>query len=229
MIKSLSFTLLLILSIVLFTVSAQFMLSSIWANQVNSFLLDWQDKGEQPTERAWQIANKAANKSIALSPVDNAEYYEVLGQVWEWKLFEARKTEQAAIETREKAINAYRRSIELKPQWPYTLIKLAYVKLRLNQTDTEFNQALQNAFNRGSWRIDINKRIAEMSLMAWSSLSDNNKIIARTAIKRTVKYSPRDAKWLENRAQTNNQLAIFCLLLSTETKEKRKLCKDVLV
>mgnify|MGYP000385496623 CR=1 FL=1 len=227
MIKPLSLTVLLLLSIVLLTASARLMLASMWATQANSFLLDWQEKAQQPTDSAWQVAFKAANKSIALSPVANADYYDTLGQVWEWKQFEASQTDPAAIETREQALNAYRRSIELKPQWPYTVIKLAYVKLRLNQIDTEFNQSLQNAFNRGPWRIDINKRIAEMSLMAWPQLTNDNKVMARTAIKRTVNYGPSDAKWLESRAKTNNRHALFCLLLPHDMKEKRQICKEV--
>jgi len=202
------------------------MLASMLANQVNSFLLDWQKKGQQPDDNAWQVVFKSANKAIALSPVDNAEYYEYLGQVWEWKKFEASQTNEAAIASREAALKAYRTSIELKPQWPYTVIKLAYVKLRLNQVDAEFNQALKTAFNNGPWRIDINKRIAEMGLMAWPQLSKKSKVVAHTAIKRTVDYGYKDGKWLEQRAQDSNQLALFCMLLTNETKQKKHLCES---
>lgn len=226
MTRKTAFTFLLIASIVLAILSTRLMLASMWDTQVNTFLVDWEQKGLQPKQKAWQIAFNAVNKSISLSPIKNANYYDHLGRVWEWKQFNHPFGDKTATESREHALQAYRQSVILKPQWPYTWVSLAYIKLRLNQLDEEFNDALQSAFRLGPWRIKSNKHIANMGLTSWSNLEGKTKIIVMSAIKRTVSYGPRDARWLENRAKENGQHTLFCLFIIQEMKEKRKVCMN---
>ncbi|NIV36152.1 MAG: hypothetical protein GWN58_43905, partial [Anaerolineae bacterium] len=55
---------------------------------------------------------------------------------------------------------AYRRSVEWRPLWPYTWVRLAYTKLSLLALDDEFDRALAKAARLGPWRIDVNQPLA---------------------------------------------------------------------
>jgi len=222
--KKVSLMVLLFFSAALLLTAGRFLLASVWDNQVNSFLEDWQQHREEPAPDAWQVAYDAVNKAISISPIENASYYNHLGRVWEWRQFSKPLGHPAAIESRQHALVAYRQAIQLRPQWPYSWLSLAATKLRLLQLDEEFMRALQMSAKLAPWRITSNKQIAEIGLMTWADLDKTTKQTVTTAIQRTVNYSGGTAKWLQTRANESDQRVLFCGLLTLESKVKRKVC-----
>ncbi|PHS73120.1 MAG: hypothetical protein COB22_02305 [Cycloclasticus sp.] len=216
--------LLILIGIVLLVTSSRMMLASFWGNQVNSFLIDWEQHGVEPESEAWQVAYEAANKAITLSPVADAEYYNYLGRVWEWQQFTKKFGDSTAQASRQNALIAYRQAVALRPQWPYTWVSLAYTKLRLLQIDEEFMHALNTAAKYSPWRIKSNKRVAEIGLMAWFDLDQATKRTVITAIQRTVNFNVNEARWLEKRATQSNQLLILCGVIEQEMRVKLKGC-----
>ena len=199
-------------------------MAAFWANQLNTFLVDWEQKNIEPDPRAWQVAFDAAEKAIALYPIANADYYDRLGRVCEWKQFQHPFGDKAAADSRQRALEAYRQSVETRPLWPYTWVSLAYTKMRLLQIDDEFSVALHRSVELGPWRIKSNKRVAELGLMAWFDLDNKTKALVLESIRRTVDFGSGEARWLESRAADSNRQLIFCGVLSQEIKEKRKIC-----
>ncbi|MEH6639352.1 MAG: hypothetical protein V7717_08775 [Porticoccaceae bacterium] len=219
-----SFYLLLCFSLVLVYYSGRIMLSALWAKQLNTFLLDWEAKKVEPDAVAWQVAFDAASNAIALHPGPNADYYDRLGRVWEWKQFRRAFGDEAATESRQHAVDAYRQSVATRPMWPDTWVSLAYTKMRLREIDEEFVTALRRSAELGPWRIKSNKRVAEMGLITWFDLDEDTKELVVESIRRTVDFSHSQARWLESRAIDAGRRVFFCDLITAEIKTKRKIC-----
>lgn len=225
MLRKYALYLLLISSLVLAYFSGRMMMAGFWARQLNTFLLDWESKNVEPNPKAWQVAFYAANKAIALYPAANADYYDRLARVWEWKQFQHAFGDPSAHDSRLHALDAYRQSVVLRPLWPYTWGSLAYTKMRLLQIDAEFSEALRNAVRLGPWRLRSNQQVAEMGLITWPDLDDETRWLVLESIRRTVSSNTSAARWLEERAIQLNRHLIFCGVIDPEVKSRRNICK----
>jgi len=224
MFRKLLLIILIVCCLPLIYFGTRMMLAGFWADQMNTFLTDWQQRGEQPADDAWQIAYEAATKAIELYPVENGEYYSGLGLVWQWKQYHNFFGDFEAKHSRQQALAAYRIAVIARPSWPYDWANLAFSKVRLLEFDNEYKAALHKAVELGPWRIGINKQVAEMGLISWPELDLATQEIVLEAIKRTVDYGPRDSKWLEKQAKRWQMMAIFCGSIDDELKLQRKIC-----
>lgn len=202
------------------------MLAGFWATQINSFLTDWQQKGEPPTAEAWQIAYQAANNAIRLYPVVNGEYYSHLGLIWQWKQYQNFFGDIEAKHSRQQAVEAYRIAVTARPSWPYDWANLAFSKVRLLEFDDEYKAALHKAMEFGPWRIGINKQVAEMGLISWDELDQPTKDLVVEAIRRTVNHGTRSANWLEKQAKRWQMMPVFCGATDAELKVEQKICVE---
>ena len=220
------FYLLLLSSLLLIYLSLRVMMAAFWASQLDTFLQDWEDKRVEPSSAAWTIAYNAANKTIGLYPGSNANYYDRLGRVWEWKQFQHASGDKRASESRQHALEAYRESVATRPLWPYTWLSLAYTKTRLLEIDEEFYDALHRSIALGPWRIKTNRWVADMGLLTWHELDSPTQDLVLESIRRTVNYSKGEASWLEKRATELNRQSVFCAALDLTIKNKRNICVD---
>lgn len=111
-----------------------------------------------------------------------------------------------------------------RPDWPYTWVQLAYVKLRLGEFDAEFDTALARGFELGPWRLDANRWLAEIGLRAWSSLNDDQREQALESVRRTVAYSNAELRVLIKLVDGTGRQQLLSDALSAELKTRRKLC-----
>ncbi len=223
--RTLSFVLLLAVSLLVTVVTASMIFASMWAQQATIFLADWQKRGIEPSEAAWQVALSAANKAITYSPVKNAHYYDTLGHIWDWRHFTQAYGDTSVAQSRLHAIRAYRQAIKLRPTWPYSWINLAYAKLKSDELDDEFNQALDSAFQSGPWRIKVNRHVADIGFAAWGRLAGDTRRIVLTAINRTVAYSRDEAHWLEASASLSGRHALFCFFIADHIQKQQGICR----
>lgn len=203
---------------------SRLLLAGIACYQVDAFISDWEKKGEEPGERAWQIARSAAQRAVDLYPVANGAYLHRLGLIEQWKQFRQPFGEPKAEASRRAALEAFLAATENRPTWPDNWASLAYAKLYLLEFDTEFHDALRRAHELGPWRIQINRRLAEIGFITWPQLDAAERERVLESSRRIVAYSTQEARNLLTIAEQTSMTEELCASLSNETKTARKIC-----
>lgn len=215
----------LLLSVALIYSGSRLLLAGIASYQAQTFLDDWGAKGQEPSPRAWQIAEDAAQRAVSLYPGSNGEYLERLGRIQQWKQFRQPFGAPQADASRRAALETFRAASQARPSWPYNWAALAFAKLYLLEFDDEFAHALQQAKALGPTRIEINRTLAEIGFLAWPRLDDGQRSATLESARRTVAHSPREAQnllALANRTGMDSQL---CASLDAPLKDSRKICR----
>ena len=181
--------------------------------QAQAFIEHWEKQPTVPSEQAWDVAHDAIERAIAAYPGANGAYLETQGYIQQCRAFGADLNDPSATQYRQTAVQKLRESVQARRTWPEAWAALAYAKLTVLEFDEEFTHALQQAQHFGPWRIGINRRIAEVGLIAYSVLNDEQRAIVTESIQRTAQYSARErAKLFELAAQTNS-LNPLCTIL----------------
>lgn len=184
--------------------------------QASVFIDHWEKQSSKPSEQAWHIAEDAINRAINVYPVSNGKYLEKLGYIHQWRASDFRVTPATAQVSRHAAAQAFRDAIQARPTWPRVWVGLAYAKLTLLEFDDEFTQALQQAHDFGPWRIEINRRIATIGLIALSDLNTQQVEIIQTAVQRTAQYSSQERQKLFKLAAITHTLEQLCNMLQAD-------------
>lgn len=192
------------------------LLAGIASYQTEAFLQDWESKGKEPDARAWQIARDAAQRAIDRYPVANGAYLHRLGLIEQWKQFRQPFGVAEAEASRRAALQAFRAATEARPTWPEHWSALAYAKLYLLEFDGEFHDALRKAHELGPWRIEVNRRTAEIGFLAWPQLNDAEQKSTMESAQRTISYSKQEAKNLSETAKYTGILSKLCSNLTRE-------------
>jgi len=215
----------LVLSLPLLYSGGCLLLAAIASYQTQAFLDDWNAKGKEPSPKAWQVAHAAAQRAVDLYPGSNGEYLERLGRVLQWQQFHQPFGAAEAAPARRAALEAFRAASEARPTWPNNWVALAYTKLYLRELDDEFIHALQQAQAFGPNRIDVNRSLAEIGLIAWPVLDTQQELDTLEAARRTVAHSYREAQNLFATAESIGMDIELCDSLDTELKDSRKICR----
>lgn len=200
------------------------LVADISAWQASRFVDDWMVRQGVGSERAWLVAESAANRAIAVTPAAMAIHHERLGRIHEWRHLDLPYGNEAALASRLAARDAYRRAIELRPLWPYTWLRLAYIKLRLVEFDEEFDRAMREAVALGPWRITVNKTIAEIGLIAWQELDSVQRELVLEAANRTLLQNARAGAQLLAFAEQFHRLDDVCDHLAPQIAKSHNLC-----
>lgn len=222
--QRLAILLVIVLSLPLLFIGSRLLLAGIASYQADAFLSDWESKGVEPDERAWQIARDAAQRAMDLYPVANGAYQHRLGLIEQWQQFRQPFGEAKAEASRRAALEAFRAATQARPTWPDHWAALAYAKLYLLEFDAEFRAALAQARELGPWRIGINRRVAEIGFIAWPQLDAAERESTLESARRTVAYSTQEAQNLLAIAKQTRMTDELCNSLSNDLKTTRKLC-----
>lgn len=222
--QRLALLLIVVLSLPLLYTGSRLLLAGIASYQADAFLSAWEEKGEEPNERAWLVAHDAAQRAIDLYPIANGVYQYRLGQIQQWQQFRQPFGVANAVASRRAALEAFRAATQARPTWPDHWAALAYAKLYLLEFDAEFHDALRQAQELGPWRININRRVAEIGFIAWPQLDAAERDSILESARRTVAYSTQEAQNLLAIAEQTGMTGELCSSLSPELKTTRKLC-----
>lgn len=219
-------TLLVLLAALGLTVTgARMALAGLASYQAQAFIDSWAKQAQEPSTRAWEVAEDAAQRAIALYPTTNGEYADRLGVVYSWQQFRHPYGAPEATNSRRAALDAYRQSTTARPTWPDTWARLAHAKLYLLEFDDEFHQAMSNAAELGPWRIGINRELTEIGLTAWPQLDEVQRQAALEAARRAVAYSENEAKRSYRLAEHTGTASVLCSNLNPTLTARRKLCQ----
>lgn len=199
-------------------------LAGVARYQADAFIENWEKSDTEPPTQAWEIAHAAAQRAVAFYPVANGDYLDRLGRVHAWRYFRHPVTDVQAQRSRQAALHAYQAAVVARPTWPYTWARLAHAKLSLQQFDSEFDEALDRAFELGPWRIGVNRERVNIGFSAWPELSGKQRRAILESAIRSVSYSVPEAKRTVAIAQQADTGLVLCQLLSTELKKARGVC-----
>ena len=215
--------LVLLLAVALLIAGGRMGLAGIASYQTEAFIDNWEKAAVEPSPRAWQVAHDAAQRANALYPVANGDYLDRLGRVYSWQQFRHPYADPTAEVSRRAALDAYRASVAVRPTWPYTWERLGHSKLYLQEFDAEFANAMTQAFQRGPWRIGVNRELAEIGFSAWSKLSPSQRQATLESARRSVANGPAEAMRMLKVAEHTGRVNDLCSSLSLELKSARKL------
>ncbi|VVP27788.1 hypothetical protein PS900_04195 [Pseudomonas fluorescens] len=216
--------LVLTLGITLSVVGTRLIIAGIAGYQADVFIQTWEKNNSEPQPDVWNAVHAAAQRAIDLYPVANGDYLDRLGRIQSWKYFRQPYAEATARYSRLAALDAYRASVIARPTWPYTWARLAHTKVYLQEFDNEFDNALATAFELGSWRVGVNRELAEIGFLAWSKLDEKQRLASLESARRTVANGPREAKRLLQIAEHSHRRQTLCDSLDTALKTARKIC-----
>lgn len=211
----------ILLALPLLYLSFTTLMAGITGRQAQMFLDDWGGKGADPSEKAWLFAVDAAERSLQWTPGSGASHADRLGRIYEWYGVSQPFGDPEVEPTRRKAVEAYRRSVQARPLWPYTRVQLAYAKLRLLEFDDEFYQQLAQARRLAPWRVRVHAPLAEIGMIAWRQLNAQQKAETWQSLELVVRYDPRRAKPLQNLAERAGLTASLCESLDSELLKQR--------
>lgn len=215
---------LLLLALCLVVVGGQLLVAGSARYQAEAFIEDWEINGTRPSDEAWAVAKDAADRALAFYPGINGDYYDRLGQVEEWKTVGSLYGDEAMQPARESALTAYRQAVSARPDWPHSWVQIAAVKLRMLEIDDEFDRAFRAGFENGPWRIEINSRLAEIGLVAWPELNEEQREQTLESARRTAEYSDDMARQLLYLAKDIDRAEVLCDALPVELKFDRAIC-----
>lgn len=215
----------LLLTLVLVYTGGRMTLAGMASYQAEIFLKDWASKGQEPTPRAWAVAQAAAQRAVDLYPTANGEYLDRLGRVYSWQQFTQPYGSPEAQASRLAALDSYRAATQARPTWPHTWSRLAHTKLQLVQFDDEFRQALGQASDLGPSRIEVQREVVTIAFAAWPQLSRAERERFLESVRNNVAYGQRDAQRVQALAAQYGLTDTLCNSLDEPTKTTRKLCQ----
>jgi len=155
--------------------SAQFFVSGNYYYRVNNQLEAWQSNPTLVTQSKVSDAITKIDSAISMFP-NNALYYQMRGQLYEWQAFVLQKAAQSAADSHKThslklAFTNYQQSLSLRPLWPASWIGLASVKWKRNEVDDTFYQYMNKAAQVGPQDAVVHKFIVEYGLANFSARS----------------------------------------------------------
>jgi len=163
--------------------SAQFFVSGNYYYRVNNQLEAWQSNPTLVTQSKVSDAITKIDSAISMFP-NNALYYQMRGQLYEWQAFVLQKAAQSAADNHRQstadsnknnslklAFANYQQSLSLRPLWPASWIGLASVKWKLSEVDDTFYQYMNKAAQTGPQDAVVHKFIVEYGLANFSARS----------------------------------------------------------
>lgn len=135
---------------------------------VNDALQKWQ-KGEVPTEEAYQQSLNAANRALESQP-ESAHYILTLAKVLEWGMHFHFETSAA-----ERLIPLYKKAISLRPEWPVAYADYGFVLAFWGNDLPGAVTQLQQAEYYGPFLPEVLRQQLVVGLANWDDMSTPDK------------------------------------------------------
>jgi len=214
------------LSIVLIYSGFRVFMAGLNDYQAMLFQVDWEKSNQQPRHKAWLVARDAALSANEWQPyVEKGVYLERLGRIYDWQYTSRPFGDVIAATSRDRSLQTLRQAIAARPTWPYNYVALAFVKLKQLSFDDEFAMAFAKGHHYGPWRKYTQIPLAELSVIAWPSLSNEQKEQARINMNRAFQLGA--GKKLHNHIQTSGVQREICAEVTEKYERLSILCEKV--
>lgn len=156
----------------------------------------WADKKHPFSKRQWQVALNTLQAAVASNP-NNAEYYFDLARLYDWSAYQQPILAAESIKHRAKAIQFYKKSLELRPTWSSAWINLALSKTLKMEFGEEVETALLNTIKYGVWEKDVFQKVIWISLANWEDIPLTLQQQVKSLIKKTIDKRGRIPQYIQ--------------------------------
>ncbi|SDS95043.1 hypothetical protein SAMN05216421_2551 [Halopseudomonas xinjiangensis] len=196
--------------------------SGVAAFQTERVLVAWSENDHLPPGHLWDQLLQRADQAVAGYPAASGEYLDRLGRAHLWGAIiypeDATHWQQAAA--------SFRASVTVRPDWPWSWLRLAHAKLQGSELDDEFDHALRQAFLLGSGRLELNQDLARMGFSVWRELTIEQRALVLQAAERVVARSENHAKAMQQVAQAAGIGSALCWAVDSSIKTRHHICKE---
>jgi len=165
-------------------------LADVYARPSIIVLEKWRSGKIELKNDEWNELRENLSFALRRDP-DNPKIHEYLALAIEGRYAEIAPENKEAMPSRREAYTHYKRSISIRPTWPYAWVSLALVKYRLGETDDEFYHALHKADELGPWEPGVQRVIVDVGLHYWKSLSRNERKFVLNIIEKSLRHTDR--------------------------------------
>lgn len=199
------------------------LISAVYSSQADAFLKDWKEKGEVPSEQAWQITHTAVLRANRFYPVASGALLDQKGRVLEWYNFSAWGDKALGQQYQQEAIEAYRQSLTSRPTWPFTWRNLALAKLRATELDEELYHTSERALHFGPFEKSV---LIDVAGISFQEMRRDTRFVqlATTTVIRLSQWNAAEKKRIWQRVRQEGALLTICEALPEGFKREQKVC-----
>lgn len=221
--QRLPFLLVPLMAVAMLLQAVPLFISALNSLKVDFFLEDWQKREQIPNTRSWEAAHLASSNSLKWAPVPNGQLFSQQGELFLWQGFSV--TDEDSQPPLTSALNAFTQDHQLRPTWPYPLLEMISIKMRLQETDTEFDQWVETFIETAQWRGDLLSQFVIESLSHWAALNARQRSIVYRTTAQALNMDRRVVRQIRVALEQTELLAAFCLYLSTQDVDSTHLCR----
>jgi len=164
-------------------------LADIYYRPAMNELKSWRSGKVTLEDKDWDRLRIKLSRALELDS-DNPEIHENLALAIEGRFINTVSKDANAEPSRQLALEHYRKSVLLRPIWPYAWAGLISVKYRLGQFDDEFYEALHTVERLGPWEPGLQRLIAVIGLNEWNVFPIEEKKFVLEVISRALEKQP---------------------------------------
>ena len=222
MLKRLPLIFIPLLAILLLTQAIPLFMASLNSLKVEIFLKDWQTQDQVPTTQAWDIAYQASENSRHWAPIQNGIHYSLLGELYLWKAYSI--TPENPESAWRSAIDAFATDHQLRPTWPYPLLELVTLKMRVQEVDAQFDQWVNTFIQTAQWEGQLLNEFVIEALYHWPQLNHHQRRIVLESSAQALSLDLRISRGLKTELENTQLLSLFCLYLSIQPADSSHVC-----
>jgi len=171
-------------------IAGSWSLADVYARPSIKILEKWRSETITLNDDDWDKLRADLSYALKHDP-DNPDIHEYLALAIEGRFANTAPENKEAMPSRRDAYSHYKKSILIRPSWPYVWVNLALVKYRLGETDDEFYHALHKADELGEWEPGVQRVIVDIGLHGWNSAPANEKKFVLDIIEKSLRHSAR--------------------------------------
>ena len=164
-------------------------LADIYYRPAKIELKNWRSGKIELADKDWDRLRLNLSKALELD-ADNPEIHEMLALAMEGRFLNLASKDAGAQSSRQLALEHYRKSVLLRPAWPYAWAGLISVKYRLGQFDEDFFEALHNVVKLGPWEPGLQRLVIEIGLNEWNVFPIEEKKFVLEVVARALEKQP---------------------------------------
>ena len=204
--------------------AAKIGIADLVAIQSRRAISEWDQQKSRPPLRQWLTTRDQIKLARDLDPA-NPVFVEDLGRIYDRRLRDQSADSAATQAFAEQALIYFRQAVRQRPVSAYSWADVALIKLKLDRTDEEFLNALQQAIVWGPWEPDVQFIVAEAGLATWDKLSPQTRAAVSVTLERVA---VRHAEYLTRIAKNHARMHILCSTLKQTSLLPASACDTIM-
>ena len=191
-------------------------MGDLYGYKVRYAVEQWQERAVLPESSEIDRVLEDADSALSWE-ADNPQYHELKARVLYYKAL-AVGAEDEGLDYIEQAKQAHLQAISLRPKWPYSWANLVLMKSYLQEWDSEFSAALDNAVRYGPWEQSVHLTLTHAGAISWTHLSTDQKKVIAANVERGI---VRNMQGIANNLDAYKKRTLVCAYMQRDERQKR--------